>query len=326
MKRTSQTHLLALVLAVLIAAPCSAQKLQPELLAPPADIKPRHATFSLGTVAGLPIFALVQRTGTETPSACGAYRLLVQANKGADVDSGMQQAVIAYLKLCDNKVLAGKQPQDQPPRLRSGLAVDQYDAAGVQRTLGEDRGNPLYTKNFLFEELPGGAAVVERDAIAAKQNADALAAIAALQPALQANEARLKALFSKHRISAFAALSDIARNPFTYEQQFVLTVATFDRAISASEIALSTPARRGGYFGESSSALHLQNASARDWREGSYLVVMQVQGRNSTGSASHAIANAVTQIACTQYDCRDMLSTPDATGTMVQLFRFGMRY
>ena len=123
-------------------------------------------------------------------------------------------------------------------------------------------------------------------------------------------------------------MNDIARNPFTYEKQTVLTVAAFDRANSASDIALSTPTKRGGYFARSDSAVHLQNASARDWREGSYLVVMQVQGRSTTGNAPQTIANAnaVTQIACTEYDCRDRLSTPDATGTMVQLFGFGMRY
>jgi hypothetical protein len=310
------------------------QTLKPELLSVPAGTKPSHATYALGSVGGLPTFALValamrsganNATSTEAPPVCAAHKLLVQANKGTEIDTAMQQALLAYMAHCEQKILAGKQPQGEAPRLRRSMLVEQYDAAGIQRTVGEDRGNSLYARSFQFADLPGGTAALERTAEDTKQNTALKAEIAPMQPTLQANAARLKSWFTTHRISAFTALPDIARNPFAYEQQTVLTIANFNQANSASEVELTPPVSRNTYASDNGTIL-LQSTAAKDWREGSYLVVMQVQGRNPAVKHQQALAKALQHIACKDYDCRDLLMTPDATSTMVELFRFGMKY
>jgi hypothetical protein len=316
---------IALLLILAVGASCQAQALKPELVSPPAGNAPRHATYSLGKVAGMPIFALVYRaTGQESPPVCAAHKLLVQADKGtSDISNIMQQAVIAFLVHCDGKILADKQVPGLSPRLRAHMQVEQYDAEGIQLTVADARGlvsaRAYMSRGVQFAELPNGSATLGRAAQKAAQDEKTLARHAALQPTYKANAQQLSQWFNQHSISAFVSVTDIARNPFTYEQKMVLTLAHFDRANSASEVRLSEP---NGYYGD---AILLQNTAARDWVEGSYLVIAQVLGRNTSEKNTQAIAKDVQHIACKEFDCRDLLQIPDAAGKLVSVFKFGMK-
>jgi hypothetical protein len=316
--------LLMLILAASAACQAQAQALKPELVNPPAGNTPRHATYALGKVAGFSTFALVYRTEQESRPVCAAHKLLVQADKGTnDISNIMQQTVITFLAHCDGKILADKQVPGLSPRLRTYMHVEQYDADGVQLTVADARGQVsarAYTsRSIQFAELPNGSATLARAAQKTAQDEKTLARHAALQPAYQANAQQLRKWFSQHSVSAFASVTDIARNPFTYEQKTVLTLAHFDRANSASEVRVSEP---NGYYGD---AMLLQNTSASDWVEGSYLVIAQVLGRNATEKNTQAIAKDLQHIPCKEFDCRDLLQIPDATGKLVSVFKFGMK-
>jgi hypothetical protein len=313
---------LLLLLTLTFNAATYAQTLKPELVNPPAGNTPRHSTYSLGKVAGLPTFALVYRTGQEQAPVCAAHKLLVQADKGtADISNIMQQAVIAYLAYCDGKVLADKQVPGLSPRLRTFMHVEQYDAEGVQLSVADARGEvaarSYMSRGFQFAELPNGSATLARAAQKVAQHEKQLAFHAALQPTYRSNAQQLRQLFTQHNISAFVSVTDIARNPFTYEQKTILTLAQFERANSASEVRLSEP--------NSYDSILLQNTTSRDWVAGSYLVVAQILGRNSQERNTQSIAKDLQHIPCKEFDCRDLLQIPDATGTLVSVFKFGMK-
>jgi hypothetical protein len=315
---------LVLILTLTVSATCQAQALKPELVNPPAGSAPRYATYALGEVAGLPVFAVVYHSEQELRPVCAAHKLLVQADKGtSDISNIMQQAVIAFLAHCDGKVLADKQVPGISPRLRPYMHIEQYDAEGIQLTVADARDSvnarSFMSRSIQFAELPNGSATLARTAQKVAQEDKTLARHAALQPTYQANARQLRQWFSQHSISAFASVTDIARNPFTYEQKTVLTLAHFDRANSASEVRLSEP---NGYYGD---AMLLQNTAARDWVEGSYLVVAQVLGRNTTEKNTLALAKDIQHIPCKEFDCRDLLQIPDATGKLVSVFKFGMK-
>jgi hypothetical protein len=315
---------LILLLTLTFNTTSYAQALKPELVNPPAGNSPRHSTYSLGKVSGLPTFAVVYRTGQEQSPVCSAHKLLVQADKGTnDISNTMQQVVIAFLAHCDGKILLDKQVPGLSPRLRSFMHVEQYDAEGVQLVVADARGTvgarSFMSRSIQFAELPNGSATLARAAQKVAQNEKQLAHHAALQPTYRANAQQLRQWFTQHNISGFVSVTDIARNPFTYEQKTVLTLAHFDRANSASEVRVSEP---NGYYGD---AMLLQNTQSRDWAEGSYLVIAQVLGRNTTETNTQAIAKDVQHFACKQFDCQDLLQIPDATGKLVSVFKFGMK-
>jgi hypothetical protein len=282
----------------------------------------RHATFALGEVAGFPVFALAYRSEQNAlPAVCSAHKLLIQADKGTkDMPKLMQQLVIDFLAHCDGKILANKPAPGQEARLRSYMPVEQFDAAGIKYTVAdarsEVRGHSFMSTSVQFAELPNGSATLARAAQKATQEDKQRSYLAALQPSYRANAQQLKQWFKQFGVSDFVSLSDISRNPFTYEQKTVLTIARFERANSASEVLLSEPR---DYY-----SMLLQKTQARDWKEGSYLVLAQVLGRTADKSAL-ASAAALQQLACKEFDCRDLLLLPDEAGTGARLFKFGMK-
>jgi hypothetical protein len=299
-----------------------AQTMNPKLLEPPVGVLPRYATFALGEVNGFPAFALVYRTGQEAlPPVCAAHKLLVQADKGTpEIAKTMKQAVISFLAHCDGKIWAAKPVPGQEPRLRSYMPVEQFDAVGIKYIVAdarsEVRGHSFMSSSIQFAELPNGSATLARAAQKTAQDDKQRAHHAALQPSYRANALQLQQWFSQHSLHAFVSLTDIARNPFAYEQKTVLTIASFDRANSATEVLLSEPRE---YY-----SMLLQNTQAREWKEGGYLVIAQVQGRTAEKS-NLAVAKALQHIACKEFDCRDLLLVPDATGALASLFKFGMK-
>lgn len=261
--------------------------------------QPSTQIFPLGQIDGQAVFASSrQRAFKYQPGAiCLSDSVLIKADP-ATLDKARATPVLIkaaqklYHDLCRQKM---------KPDWRDFLTGFVLDEPNFQRLLNDETHDEYRPAHSVHIPLPPEKLIEQQQKAQAHWNS--------VMPALKANEAHLKALFTTHRIAAWVDLSDCARNPFTYADQTIMTVARLQRALSSDTVMVVEPTRHNHY---GISSVVLTGVKAGEWSPAvSRLVVMKPTGRYKGDETQPASAEVVAVQDCKDVRCDDLLSLHD---------------
>lgn len=261
------------------------------------------ALFDLGPLPALPGIAAARLQAnsvsdlTNYADACKPRSLWVvnaplAALVNEDVAKSLLQSAVDKLKVhCGPALnLRDKRGDD-----RESIAVQVLDTPEV--TLDRYR-NPPSAAASGFVRIASAAAPEQYHNTAASQKR-MQQATSQDQQARQANGQKLQAFFAKHQAQGWAALGDIAQNPFRYANRTVVTAVQLGDVLSPTRAVVSE--RNGG-------AGVLDGNGLAEWPAGGRLLAVKVLGRlDDPAYKGFAHLQLVGNEACSERDCQDWL-------------------
>lgn len=266
--------------------------------------------FDLGNLPaqpGLPVaqlHVLATSSLTDYATPCKPRSLWVANASAAELGQEAQantllRAAVDKLKVQCGKVLefAGKRGADKPSIEVRLLASDQVQT--------DKFGNLPAGAARAFVPLGGGELQQYSNQVASQQRQ--AQAQGQDQQERQATAQKLKAFFAEHQAGGWAALTDIAQNPFRYADRIVVTTATLDEVQTPTR-ALVQAVNRYDY----AQAL-LEGTGIAQWQPGSRLLAVRVLGRADDGARKGlARLQLIGSEHCKETGCADWLRLPVA--------------
>lgn len=270
------------------------------------------AIWSIGIINEVPAFVRTARINGRAEDPCRPDLLMVQGEKfklaGQYAEAAMVLAASALHRHCKGQVWYA--PKGQTPRLRADLRGEWHDAVGIKALQSGQSPQALSYENQDFPRTPGSQAIsvqqLELEEQFYKEHRQK-------RPQYEANLQRFKQWQTQFGLKQHATLDQWSRNPFAYGQQAISSVVVFNRALSAQEVSVHAPRNQAR-----ADAL-LQQADARSWKEGAWLVLIRPGSPQTTAHGTTATAQLLAKVACAEFDCVDQLFTP-GTGDLPEVW------